>query len=302
MIRRFLSAAVVVLVVFGGAALAAPPAQAAGTAGYCPDASGVTVVVDFRDLGGGVVIRCAPGDQSTGLGAMKNAGFAVVGTIHDGPGFICRIDGKPTVAAEPCVKTPPITAYWSYWHAPDGGSWTYSQLGAANRKPPSGSFEGWSFSKGQTSEGAVPRPGVAPKRPAAPPPAGGGTQPGGGGTQPGGGGQPGGAQPGGEVQPPGAAATPGAPGAASPGVTGPASPGASGAASPGASGAAAGGGSGSSPGSSSGDGPATDVATRPTGATGMPAGTLAGVGLLLVFAVAAGITVWRRRRSAVEEH
>ncbi|GAA0941463.1 hypothetical protein GCM10009558_056030 [Virgisporangium aurantiacum] len=47
--------------------------------------------------------------------------------------------------------------------------------------------------------------------------------------------------------------------------------------------------------------PATDVATRPTGPTGMPPGTLAGVGLLLVFAVAAGITVWRRKRSAVEE-
>lgn len=293
--RRLLRAAAAVVVAVAGGAAFAAPARAAGTAGYCADGNGVTVVVDFNELGGGVVIRCAPGDQATGLSALKNAGFAVAGTSRWGEGFICRIEGRPGVSTEPCVDTPPATAYWSYWHASNGGSWTYSDRGVKNRKPPAGSFEGWSFSKGR-SESTAPRPGAAPIRPAAPPPpatGGGGTQPGGG-APPGGGGQPGGGAP------PGQPAQPGQPGAGVPGATVPGAPGvtSAGPLSPGATapGSAA-------PGATAGGGPTTDgraepvtdVATTPTGSSGLPVGTLAGVGLLLAFMVAAGITVWRRR-------
>ncbi|MEV2241282.1 hypothetical protein [Micromonospora sp. NPDC049891] len=144
------------------------PATAAGSAGYCPDAAGVTVVVDFKELGGGTVVRCAPGDQTTGLAALKAAGFQIAGTLRWGEGFICRIEGKPSASTEKCVDTPPASAYWSYWHAPNGGTWTYSDKGVLNRKPPSGSFEGWSFSLNRNADSA-PRPGVAPARPAPPP-------------------------------------------------------------------------------------------------------------------------------------
>ncbi|WBB53660.1 hypothetical protein [Verrucosispora sp. WMMD573] len=144
------------------------PAAAAGSAGYCPDAGGVTVVVDFKELGGGTVVRCARGDQATGLAALKNAGFQITGTLRWGEGFICRIEGKPSTSSEKCVDTPPASAYWSYWHAPNGGSWTYSDKGVLNRKPPTGSFEGWSFSLNRNADNA-PRPGVAPSRPAPPP-------------------------------------------------------------------------------------------------------------------------------------
>ncbi|GLY24599.1 hypothetical protein Misp04_43310 [Micromonospora sp. NBRC 101691] len=145
------------------------PARAAGTAGHCPDASGVTVVVDFHELGGGTVVRCAPGAQATGLAALKNAGFQVTGTLRWGEGFICRIEGKPSAATEKCVDTPPANAYWSYWHADNGGSWRYSDKGVLNRRPPAGSFEGWSFSRDRSPDDA-PRPGVAPTRPAPPRP------------------------------------------------------------------------------------------------------------------------------------
>ncbi|OZV77044.1 hypothetical protein CA850_24850 [Micromonospora echinospora] len=152
------------------AALVVPtPAQAAGTAGHCPDASGVTVVVDFNELGGGTVVRCAPGAQASGLAALKNAGFQVTGTLRWGEGFICRIEGKPSAATEKCVDTPPANAYWSYWHADNGGSWRYSDKGVLNRRPPAGSFEGWSFSRDRSPDDA-PRPGVAPTRPAPPRP------------------------------------------------------------------------------------------------------------------------------------
>ncbi|ABP56826.1 hypothetical protein [Salinispora tropica] len=171
MSRRTLRGPVAVALVVAGSVIGpGSPATAAGSAGYCPDASGVTVVVDFNELGGGTVVRCAPGSQATGLAALKNAGFQITGTLRWGEGFICRIGGKPSAAAEKCVDTPPASAYWSYWHAPNGGSWTYSDKGVLNRTPPAGSFEGWSFSLNREPNNA-PRPGVTPSRPAPPPPA-----------------------------------------------------------------------------------------------------------------------------------
>ncbi|WP_422646930.1 ABC transporter substrate-binding protein [Actinoalloteichus caeruleus] len=140
-----------------------------GSAGYCPDANGVTVVIDFQELGGQTIIRCAHGDQATGHAALRNAGINITGTNRWGEAFICRIEGLPVPEAEPCIDTPPATAYWSYWHSPNGGAWEYSQWGVMNRKPPLGSFEGWSFSLNRT-ETTNPPPRVAPRRPAAPPP------------------------------------------------------------------------------------------------------------------------------------
>ncbi|GAA2819723.1 prenyltransferase/squalene oxidase repeat-containing protein [Crossiella cryophila] len=166
--RRALSA-------FAGAALllsmaaplaAAAPAPIPGSPGYCPDGNGVTVVVDFQELGGATEIRCAPGDQASGLTALENSGFVVEGTRRWGKAFICRIQGKPGVDTEACINTPPANAYWSYWHAPNGGSWAYSTSGVTGRKPPLGSFEGWSFSKDKTGS-TNPPPRVAPVRPAA---------------------------------------------------------------------------------------------------------------------------------------
>ena len=158
------------------ALVAVPPASAIdhgrGTPGYCPDASGVTVVVDFQELGGDVVIRCAPGGQESGLTALQNAGIEVTGAQRWGLGFVCRLEGKPGVESEPCIDTPPATAYWSYWHAPNAGEWTYSQYGVMNRKPPPGSFDGWSFSLNKNAE-TNPVPRIAPTRPGqqvAPPP------------------------------------------------------------------------------------------------------------------------------------
>ncbi|WP_202818486.1 MULTISPECIES: hypothetical protein, partial [Streptomyces] len=145
-----------------------------GRAGFCPDANGVTVVVDFRELGGTTIVRCAVGSQASGLAALKAAGIDVTGTNRWGESFICRLEGSPGPDREPCVDTPPTKAYWSYWHAPNGGAWTYSQQGATYRTPPTGSFEGWSFSLDR-EQGEAPSPRVAPKRPS-------GTGPGSGGS------------------------------------------------------------------------------------------------------------------------
>lgn len=138
----------------GLAALGAPPVA------HAADCAGVTVVVDFRALGG-VRTGCAPGDPSSGAGALSAAGFGYTYAARQ-PGFVCRINGLP--GDDPCVNPSPTTAYWSYWHARPGGSWVYSGAGTSTRDPAPGSVEGWSFGAGEP-------PGVAPPAPRPQPPA-----------------------------------------------------------------------------------------------------------------------------------
>uniref|UniRef100_UPI0035683872 hypothetical protein n=1 Tax=Actinotalea sp. TaxID=1872145 RepID=UPI0035683872 len=55
-------------------ALSGVAAPAAAAEGACTDADGVTVVVDFTDLGGEVEIGCATA-PATGTEALQEAGF-----------------------------------------------------------------------------------------------------------------------------------------------------------------------------------------------------------------------------------
>ncbi len=155
-------AACAVALAAGAMWFTAAPAGA-WTDGACADATGVTVVVDFHQLGGGEVVRCAPGVVTSGFGALAGAGFAQREALRSS-GFLCRI-GLDEVglkpADDPCVDPSPANAYWSYWHADRGGSWVYGDLGAANRTPPAGSVEGWSFAQDASSSN-LPRPGIDP--------------------------------------------------------------------------------------------------------------------------------------------
>ena len=137
-----------------GAAITVPSPKAAYAAG-CVGSSGVSVVVDFTSWGGGVTRACALGDPASGLVALQGAGFTVTGTKRWGLAFVCRLNGLPTAATEPCLNTPPASAYWSYWHAVPGGTWAYSSLGAASYNPAPGTVEGWAFGSGSA-------PSVAP--------------------------------------------------------------------------------------------------------------------------------------------
>jgi hypothetical protein len=144
--------AAVILATTGLSAATPQPAQAA----KCSGTTGVTVVVDFTAFGGGTTVACALGDPATGIAALQGAGFTVTGTVRWGLAFVCRINSLPTPAADPCFNTPPATAYWSYWHAASGGSWTYSTTGAASYNPAPGSVEGWRFGAG--SAPSIPPP------------------------------------------------------------------------------------------------------------------------------------------------
>ena len=134
-----------------------PSAAASGT--VCPGTTGVTVIVDFGSLGGGIAEGCATGAPSTGLIALVKAGFPYV-EVSTVPGFVCRIGGLPGPDKQNCSNTPPGNAYWAYFHATRGGDWVFSQMGAGSTKPAQGSVEGWAF-QSSTANTRVP-PSVAP--------------------------------------------------------------------------------------------------------------------------------------------
>lgn len=161
-VRRLFAVAAVTVTVTAGIALVAPAPPA--LADSCQEGSGVTVVVDFAGLGGGVQTRCAAGDPSSGVEALRSAGFSPTRAAQEPGYFVCRINGKPT--DDPCQRASPSSAYWSYWHGRPGGSWSYSGTGPASYNPGPGEVEGWAFGAGNSP--SVRPPAAAPK-PAPPP-------------------------------------------------------------------------------------------------------------------------------------
>ncbi|WNI18835.1 hypothetical protein [Actinacidiphila sp. ITFR-21] len=147
-----------------GRAAAAPQPMSA-----CTTTSGVVLAVDFSHWGGPLLRSCGT-TPTTGYTLLNQGGWTTTGTQHDGPAFICRIGyagyqgGRqyPAAKDEPCVVTPPTTAYWSYWHADAGkNTWSYSQLGAMSYRPRPGSVDLWTFGATDVAGGRG-RPTVSP--------------------------------------------------------------------------------------------------------------------------------------------
>jgi hypothetical protein len=154
-VSRHVGRLVAVVLVASAASLLASPHAGAST---CRTAQGVTVVVDFHQLGGGVQTSCdAGGAGRTAAAQLKDVGHRLV-YVQRQPGFVCRVDDAPS--DDPCVNTPPDNAYWSLWWS-DGksGTWSYSSLGVASLKVPEGGYVALSW-QGQDSKAP---PGVAPR-------------------------------------------------------------------------------------------------------------------------------------------
>jgi hypothetical protein len=192
---RLLAAAVTLTAaVSPGAVLVAGSAPAA--AATCTSSSGVTVLVDFKQLGGGVQGTCVAGGAGQSPASLfPRAGFPV-DYVQKEPGFVCRVSGLPGQDQEACVDTPPTSAYWGLWWS-DGksGTWSYSSYGVGALKVPNGGYVALAWKQG---DGSATPPGVAPAAhaaasptpapsPSTAPPAGGGNGNGGNGGGGGGG-------------------------------------------------------------------------------------------------------------------
>jgi len=302
---------------------AAAPAQAAGLpqshAGACTtaDPGSVTVVIDASTLGGGIHTYCATGlaAGATGMDALRAAGVSVTFAANT-PGFVCRLNGVPSSGQtislpgggyhETCVNTPPADAYWTYWSAAAGGSWSYNPLGAGSTRVRLGGYEGWSFSVGaKNPPGVTPaaHPASSPtapappvKKPAAKAPATGSPQP-----TAASGAKPGAARPSAAAKPVAAPATAApttghatAP-AATPTPTASSSPAAP---TPVASTSPVPVADALSPADSapSADSASPAATAAPAAETGMPVGTIVGIAVVAVLAAAGGMVAWIRRR------
>lgn len=130
----------------------------AASASTCETAHGVTVVVDFHQLGGGAQSACdAGGGGRTAATQLTDVGHGLT-YVQRQPGFVCRVDGAPS--SDPCVNTPPADAFWSLWWS-DGtsGRWYYSSEGVGSLQVPDGGYVALSW-QGGTGK-AEPR--VSPK-------------------------------------------------------------------------------------------------------------------------------------------
>lgn len=133
-----------------GALLAAPaaatvvPETAVGEA--CEGDEGVTVIVDFSDLGGDVEVGCAEGEQDSGRSALESAGFEAEDVNF--PGMVDTIDSMPDPVPEEFDGN-----FWAYWFVNDDGDWESYMVGFDESTPAPGATEGWRYSDGSLAPG-----------------------------------------------------------------------------------------------------------------------------------------------------
>ena len=165
----FLGLALAGLLVLGQGLLA-PGLLPGASAATCADSDGVSVVVDQRELGGGVLTACVPDGGGRSAASVFAAAGVSLSYATRQPGFVCRVNGAP--ASDPCVNTSPPEAYWGLWWA-DGASstWTYSAQGVGGLVVPDGGSVAWSWQQDRATSGPVP-PTVGPAvhRPSSPSP------------------------------------------------------------------------------------------------------------------------------------
>lgn len=114
---------------------AASPAVASPS--RCTTGQGVSVVVEFNQLGGRDLRGCdEAGGGRTASQLLERQGLEVT-YVQRQPGFLCSVDGVP--ADDPCVNTPREDAYWSLWWSDGSGAgWRYAATGIDSLEIPDG--------------------------------------------------------------------------------------------------------------------------------------------------------------------
>jgi hypothetical protein len=123
--------AAVALTAAAGLAVPLPTASAAA----CPAGTGVTVVVEFGSVGGGVSTTCVPdggGDSAASLFEVHHD----LTRVTRFPGAVCKVDGRPGSAS--CTNMPPSNAYWGLYWKEGAGGWKYSSEGVDSLNIPEG--------------------------------------------------------------------------------------------------------------------------------------------------------------------
>jgi len=147
-----LLAAVIAIIFFMPKPSSLTPSEAASSPasnGACDAANpGVTLVVDFGPASEESPIqKCVSNFDGNGWQLFEAAEVEVEGTAKY-PEFACRIAGVPASDAQDCGENASFDkGYWSYFYADTdkATAWTMSPVGAVDRNPACGEFEGWAY-------------------------------------------------------------------------------------------------------------------------------------------------------------
>ena len=141
--RRVLGLVVAAGVAAAGTFAVPSPATAAAAAA-CRGATGVTVIVDYNEIGGPTRAGCAPdGGGRSGAQAFADAGFPLEYDTRQ-PGYVCKVTGVPT--DRPCLEN---DSFWSLWWS-DGrsGRWVFSNQGVGGLDVPDGGYVAFAWHEG----------------------------------------------------------------------------------------------------------------------------------------------------------
>lgn len=177
---------------------------AAPAAATCATASGVSVLVDFDGLGGGLETSCVSNGGGQSAAELSEVEHDLT-RVTQFPGAVCRVDGLP--ADVDCSRMPPSDAFWGLFWSDGSGGWVFSSEGVDSLDVPAGGSVGWAW---QTGGEPKEYPGVEPPQHASPSPSPEPTTPSGddGGTSTAGGGGAGGGGGGSAAPQPGPTTTP----------------------------------------------------------------------------------------------
>lgn len=123
-----------------------PGGQGSNAVGACLEAGEVwLLVVDdhSRVLGN----QCV-GTPSSGEEALRLAGIP---TETGRQGYLCSLDDHP-----PRCPSTFDGAFWAYHQATAGGSWRFSDVGAAAHRPQPGTIEGWCYTNDEEARCTPP--------------------------------------------------------------------------------------------------------------------------------------------------
>src|SRR5690625_3732704 len=89
-----------------------PAQHAQAASGACQDNTGLNLVVDYKDLGGGVQIYCLENWKGGSAWSAFSQVATLEGTSQYPNSFVCRVNNKPGPSEEPCTSTPSASAFW----------------------------------------------------------------------------------------------------------------------------------------------------------------------------------------------
>lgn len=142
--RQFSATAAVLVAAAVG--VVAPPAQAHAptAAAACSGAAGVTVIVDYNEIGGPARAGCDPdGAGRSASQVFPDAGFPLEYHPRQ-PGYVCKITGLPD--DRPCLEN---DSFWSLWWS-DGrsGEWRFANQGVGGLSVRDGGYLAFSWHEG----------------------------------------------------------------------------------------------------------------------------------------------------------